>query len=194
MSLNPLHGTPFTIPDDDPQGCTLIGGVYRNFLFLHRGRLPQHAFDYASRWHKAIRQKQSPPPILFDLAGYVNQGIPMVVLKNLCISSQKSKMSGPDDVVLIGTRRINLRIMWPGYSNTNAWVRVVNVPSSGFTRAQLGQRVAEALSSFVDTMRTQPCTSSKYTIAGIRFDQVVLVGLYHLFDDNWQLDIAIDRL
>lgn len=87
-----------------------------------------------------------------------------------------------------------------------------NVPATAATsRGQLGANIAMQLWSFVDVRTTYSIftivdltslqaaskttstnTQWEITPKGIGFDKMILVALYHVGDDVWQADIAVD--
>ncbi|KAF8998855.1 hypothetical protein BDQ17DRAFT_1247341 [Cyathus striatus] len=195
--VNPLH-TPVR-PGQHSPFSSLSTAVAHNAQFTssRRRRVPQKSYtSVVSKWGSATgRVAALHNPIAFDYIGFSKQGVPMCELAGRSMTAISQMVVGANDMVLAaGMQRINFRIIWPGYEHVD-WARSVEVATSGLmNRGQLGAAIAMNFARFIDVPRTEKASSGDWYVGptGIRFDQLVLVGLYNVVDDVWQADVAVD--
>ncbi|KAF5361855.1 hypothetical protein D9756_002050 [Leucocoprinus leucothites] len=136
------------------------------------------------------------PPILFDYISAQGQGVPIHDFIVLSTNALAQDISGAHDQVLagLGVRVMTLRIMWQGYERLN-WSRSIPV-SPALSRAQLGATIAMQVWNFIEDVRST-CFEARpeWSLsldAKITFDNIILLGLYSIYDNIWQADLAVD--
>ncbi|XP_006461583.1 hypothetical protein AGABI2DRAFT_143427 [Agaricus bisporus var. bisporus H97] len=153
-----------------------------------RRRIPQYKGG-ASCGHATLS-----PPILFDHFGALGQGVRVQHFIILSTNALLKEIGGAEDQILTGLKanHILLKMNWQGYECLN-WVRSVPV-SQSICRAQLGARIVmvfwEYLQDVQDSRLPNPGWMKEFGM--VNFDQVVLIGLYNIYDNVWQADLALD--
>ncbi|KXN90328.1 hypothetical protein AN958_04361 [Leucoagaricus sp. SymC.cos] len=136
------------------------------------------------------------PPILFDHLASRGQGVPIYNFIVLSTSTLEREVSGAHDEVLadLTSRVMTIRVMWQGYERLN-WSRSIPV-SSSLSRAQLGASIAMQLWSFIEDVHNTHSDTIRpeYNLASgkIKFEDIILLGLYNIYNDIWQIDLAVD--
>ncbi|KAJ3573837.1 hypothetical protein NP233_g2173 [Leucocoprinus birnbaumii] len=168
----------------------LTMGTTREFTNPRRRRVPQY------KTQSRPGQEPPHPPILFDYFSAQGQGVPIHDFIVLSTNALAQDVLGAHDQVLAGldVRVMTLRIMWQGYERLK-WSRSIPV-SSAISRAQLGASVAMQVWSFIEDAR-DICSGARpeWNLgpgSGITFDDIILLGLYNIYDDIWQVDLAVD--
>ncbi|KAF8165991.1 hypothetical protein B0H34DRAFT_787242 [Crassisporium funariophilum] len=198
--VNPLH---IPVGSGQQSGYSSLNGAVAGsqqtsqFLSPFRRRMPQPAYAAVGKFRNATgRSNVVHSAISFDYLGHKRQGVPMRELSTRSIPGLAQMIEGAGDKVLAhtGLQRITLRINWPGYTHIE-WARSIEITVNGpITRAELGQKVAQNFSRFIEMNRGQKPTSLDFHMGqnGIRFEHVILVGLMNVFEDSWQADVAVD--
>ncbi|KAF9463662.1 hypothetical protein BDZ94DRAFT_1308568 [Collybia nuda] len=198
--VNPLHAP---VSAASRSQFSSLGGAVNGvpsasqFISPNRRRLPQAPYTPSTKSRgSGGRASQLNHPIAFDYLGHSKQGIPMRELSTRGGHTLASMVHGAGDQVLVhtGLARINLHILWPGYEHVG-WTEPIEIHLNGpIARAQLGAAVAMSFARFVEKTRSQPSRSPEWHLSptGIRFDQLVLVSMYNVFEDVWQADVAVD--
>ncbi|PPR04857.1 hypothetical protein CVT24_007245 [Panaeolus cyanescens] len=198
--VNPLHAP---IQNNAKSGFSSLAGAFPASaggapVSDKRRRLAQTIYYPSAKWQNATKRSPASAPITFDYRGRKGYGVSMTDLSARSIPNIMSLVENADEKVLVssGHTKITFRIMWPGYDSGSEWVRSIDVraPEGPFTRAQLGQAVAQNFSRYVEKHRNQPCSVPDSRIAdnNIRFEHLVLVSLHNTFDDSWQAEVVID--
>ncbi|KAF5361901.1 hypothetical protein D9756_002038 [Leucocoprinus leucothites] len=134
-------------------------------------------------------------PITFDYIGQTGQGVSVADFSARSQNALVQMVTGANDLVLAttGVKTATLHIMWTGYERISK--TKFNLPVSAATsRGQLGANIALHLWAFVDEATKAAASDPQWEISarGIRYDKIVLVALYHVGDDVWQVDLAVD--
>ncbi|KAF9442248.1 hypothetical protein P691DRAFT_739131 [Macrolepiota fuliginosa MF-IS2] len=184
---NPIHAPVF--PSQVSSYSTLSGALASppcRFNSQRRRRVPQ-----------AVCKTHSGPmcaPITFDYIGQVGQGVSLADFSARSQNLLGQMVTGANDLVLAGSgvKAIRLHVMWNGYEHMGAKYGIPATPAT--SRGQLGANIAMQLWAFVDEANKTSSTNPQWVISprGIRFDKIVLVALYHIGDDVWQADLAVD--
>ncbi|KJA13428.1 hypothetical protein HYPSUDRAFT_59900 [Hypholoma sublateritium FD-334 SS-4] len=129
-------------------------------------------------------------PVTFNTNGTV--GMPLRIAGGN-FSSVASSMKGGSDLIFQkrpDITRVNLRIMWPGYSDDIP--RTIMVDTST-TRAKLANEVAKQILIYMERAAKSTRGHGKYTIgnSGINTEQVSLLSIQNTHDTNWQATLYI---
>ncbi|KAF7770239.1 hypothetical protein Agabi119p4_6213 [Agaricus bisporus var. burnettii] len=131
-------------------------------------------------------------PVTFDYLGHTGQGVSLADFSTRSQNALAQMITGANDQTLVklSVKSMKLHVMWTGYEHMGARY---NVPvTATMTRGQLGAAIAMQLWSFVDAASKTTSTNTQWVIHPKGFDKILLVALYHVGDDVWQADIAID--
>ncbi|KAF9054825.1 hypothetical protein BJ165DRAFT_1338188 [Panaeolus papilionaceus] len=173
--LNPLHPP---IRTAQTTSYTSLGAAIP--VPVGRRRVPQPT------------SSSSQAPIWFDLCGHSRQGVPMKEISSRGPDAIAPLVAGAQDQVLahIASHKITLRISWPGLSQAE-WAKQIDV--KGMTRAHLAAHITQHFVRFIETNRSQPCSTPQFSLGqgGILFEHLVLVSLNHISGDEWQADVAV---
>ncbi|KAF9444937.1 hypothetical protein P691DRAFT_676691 [Macrolepiota fuliginosa MF-IS2] len=166
----------------------LNSNTRRQFANPRRRRVPQ----YKSKIPLGFNPRR--PPILFDHFDACGQGVPVHDFITLSTNALAREVIGAHDQVLAGLdiRQLTLRITWQGYECLG-WSR--SIPASpAISRVQLGATIAMQFWNFIEDVRDVPTPLVEWKLGpnAIKFEQIILLGLYNIFDDTWQADIAVD--
>ncbi|KAJ3573842.1 hypothetical protein NP233_g2162 [Leucocoprinus birnbaumii] len=135
------------------------------------------------------------PPITFDYIGQSGQGVSVADFSARSQNALVQMVTGANDLVLanMGVKSVNLHVMWTGYEHLPKTRFNISV-SAATSRGQLGANIALQLWTFVDEATKASSNNPQWEIStkGIRYDKIVLVALYHVGDDVWQVDLAVD--
>ncbi|KAF9002283.1 hypothetical protein BDQ17DRAFT_1483524 [Cyathus striatus] len=174
-------------------GATAI--TQPEFISRTRRRVPQSPYVPPSygKYCSAYLHK----PISFDYVGYKGQGVNMADMSSRSMVALSQMVAGANDVVFgPGIQKMNFCIIWPGYEHVDWHRHIVLSPQGGsMTRGQLGAEISLQFARFLDKTRTTQASSSKWLIGvngGIRYEHLILIGIYNIYEDVWQADFAVD--
>ncbi|KXN90315.1 hypothetical protein AN958_04348 [Leucoagaricus sp. SymC.cos] len=139
-------------------------------------------------------------PIMFDYIGQAGQGVSLADFGARSQNALVHMVAGANDLVLSGTgvKSMTVHITWTGYEHLQR--SKLNIPATvNMSRGQLGANITSQLWGFIDVQINQDARKSSSTNAqweisskAVQYDKIVLVALYHVGDDVWQVDLAVD--
>ncbi|KAK7453482.1 hypothetical protein VKT23_011759 [Stygiomarasmius scandens] len=180
--INPIHNTPFAATNYNSLGNAFAPP----FLSRTRRRVPQPP---ASRG-----KPNGHPTITFDLLGQSRQGIPMRDIQPGFRTVDRWLAKANDQVFAgSGLKRITLYITWPGFEHID-WNRSIDLVGGSITRAELANVISQNFARFVEKAQYQPSSVSDWPLGpnAIRFEHLVLVSIYNIHADAYQVDVAVD--
>ncbi|KAG1857513.1 hypothetical protein F4604DRAFT_1659373 [Suillus subluteus] len=203
--MNPLHPP---VPSNIRSSYTALAGACsayqppfaQSMPPTHR-RLPQAPLS------KVPTSRRSPPcpAVTFDLHGAPSHGlgVPMCellarsggALERMLVGANDgvgAQMSGP-----LGSRRVNLKILWPGYEHLDrSYPLDIHTPAGPLTRGQLAVQVAHAFARFIEELQGYPPAqhgaSWRFGNGGIGFNRLMLSALWNVYDDVWLAEVIVD--
>ncbi|OJA16880.1 hypothetical protein AZE42_13132 [Rhizopogon vesiculosus] len=203
--LNPLHPP---VPSSIHSSYTTLA----NACSTHQPPFPQSMLPSHRRLPQTLSSKMtasrrsSPCPALtFDLYGAPSRGlgVPMCELLSRSGGALERMLVGASDVVgaqmsgSLGFRRVNLKILWPGYEHLDRTYPLDLYTSAGpLTRGQLAIQVAHAFARFTDELQGYPPAQHdaawRFGNGGIIYNRLILSGLWNVCDDTWLAEVIVD--
>ncbi|KAK7453581.1 hypothetical protein VKT23_001464 [Stygiomarasmius scandens] len=179
--INPIHTSAYTATSHNS-----LGNAFAPFVSSTRRRVPQSS---ASRG-----RPNGHPTITFDLPRQSRQGIPMREILSRFNTIDRWLTNAYDQVFAsTGLRRITLYIRWPGLEHAE-WVRTIDLADGKITRAQIAYAIAQNFARFVEKAQHERYSVQDWRLGqnAIRFEHLVLVSMYNIHADAYQVDVAFD--
>ncbi|KAG1721259.1 uncharacterized protein EDB91DRAFT_1176412 [Suillus paluster] len=203
--INPLHPP---VPSNVRSSYTALAGAcstnqppFAQALPPSHRRLPQAPLS------KMSTSRRSPPcpAVTFDLHGAPSRGlgVPMGELLTRSEGALERMLVGVSDGVgaqmsgSLGFRRVNLKILWPGYEHLDrSYPLDIYTPAGPLTRGQLAVQVARAFARFIEELQGHPPAqhgaSWRFGNGGISFNRLILSALWNACDDVWLAEVIVD--
>ncbi|KAG2036731.1 hypothetical protein BDR03DRAFT_865663 [Suillus americanus] len=201
--MNPLHPP---VPSNIHSSYTaLAGACSANQPPFAQAMPPTHRRLPQAPLSKVPTSRRSPPcpAVTFDLHGAASHGlgVPMCELLARSGGALERMLVGANDGVgaqmsgSLGFRRVNLKILWPGYEHLDrSYPLDIHTPAGPLTRGQLAVQVAHAFARFIEVCYppAQHGASWRFGIGGIGFNRLMLSALWNVYDDVWLAEVIVD--
>ncbi|KAF9649655.1 hypothetical protein BDM02DRAFT_3113504 [Thelephora ganbajun] len=153
--------------------------------------VPILPYKHASKWNTTMYRQHEPFTVTFDTRGMsAGYGVQHGDLSSYSAAIMNTVIVCGGEPVCFPTpsRKIQLRIVWPGYDTVD-FSAAIDI--HGITVSQLAGRVASLYTEFFKVARQHECTADGWSVTHELLETLRILGIRNAYDNIYQAEVIV---